>query len=226
MEDLFPFLKKHSDVDTDVIAQFIQIQKGDGIHAPFSIDLDTVAQWLKTKKEKLLKILKRTYTRNIDYILLNGKTNRKSGSGEHNKELILLTPDTFGMITMQLKTKKSKKVRDYYIALEKIAEFYVDNMLGNLNKRTNARVSDPQNVLWEGKNMGIEKEEDQQTGGDGTKIKYIANKNNYTHLQNVINRSNQMHKRNNTYHSKSDGMMDRTNHVTSNGADKEIDNLF
>lgn len=67
MEGLLDFLQKYSDVDIDFIKKFIEIRKGDNTHAPFSIDLDIVTEWLKTKKGKLKKTLIKTYIKNTIY---------------------------------------------------------------------------------------------------------------------------------------------------------------
>jgi hypothetical protein len=55
MEELLPFLKKYSDIDVDFIGKFIKIRNGDNKHAPFTIDLDLVVDWLKTTKKEIKK---------------------------------------------------------------------------------------------------------------------------------------------------------------------------
>ena len=110
MEDLFPFLKKYSDVDVDFIKKFIEIRNGDKVHAPFSIDLNIVAEWLKTRKEDIKKTLVKSYTEGIDYILLRPNSEEKKHGG-HNKEIILITRETFIMLTMKSKTQEAQKIR-------------------------------------------------------------------------------------------------------------------
>lgn len=134
MEELLPFLKKYSDVDVDFIKKFIEIRNGDNTHAPFTIDLDMVADWLKTEKGKLKKTLIKSYTKNIDYILLSPES-KQSSQGGHNKQLILLTPDTFKMLTMKSKTMEAQKVRYYYVTLEKLVEIYKDEIISNQDKK-------------------------------------------------------------------------------------------
>lgn len=96
MEGLLDFLQKYSDVDIAFIGNFLEIRQGDHTYAPFSIDLDIVANWLKTEKGKLKKTLIKTYTKNIDYISLSLEDKRNNHKhGGQNKETILLTPDTF-----------------------------------------------------------------------------------------------------------------------------------
>ena len=134
MEDLLAFLKKYSDVDIDLIKKFNEILNATNLHAPFSIDLDTVVEWLKTRKEKLKKTLINTYIRNVDYIILQQEIKEKKHDG-HNKEIILLTADTFKMLNMKSKTKNAQKVRYYYVTLEKLVEIYKDEIIENQNKK-------------------------------------------------------------------------------------------
>jgi hypothetical protein len=134
MEELLQFLKKYSDVDVEFIQQFISIQKGDNLHVPFTIDLDLVSKWLKTKKDKLKKTLNKSYIVNIDFILLPPKVEQDTHGG-HNKEVVLLTPDTFKMLTMKSHTKDAQKVRYYYVTLEKLIEIYKDDIIQNQNEK-------------------------------------------------------------------------------------------
>lgn len=53
MNDLLNFLKIHSDVDIPFIEDFVAIQKGDQTHAPFKIDLEIMAKWLRTFKRNI-----------------------------------------------------------------------------------------------------------------------------------------------------------------------------
>jgi hypothetical protein len=141
MEELLPFLKKYSEIDVDFIKRFTEICNGDKKHAPFTIDLDMVADWLKTEKGELKKTLIKSYARDIDYILLAPENTRSirpkvtSGRSGHNKELILLTPDTFKMLTMKSKTAEAQKVRHYYVILEKLVEVYKDQIINNQDKK-------------------------------------------------------------------------------------------
>jgi len=87
MEGLLDFLKKYSDVDIGFIKKFIEIRNGDNIHAPFTIDLDIVVDWLNARKGKLKETLVKSYTENIDYILLTPRDKQDGRPrGGHNKE--------------------------------------------------------------------------------------------------------------------------------------------
>ena len=136
MERLLDFLKKYSDIDIDFIRKFLEIRQGDHLHAPFSIDSDIVANWFKTTKGKMKKTLVKTYILNVDYIILSPKDKEDiSKHGGHNKELILMTPDTFKMICMKSKTRNAQKIRYYYVTLEKLVEIYKDDIIKNQNDK-------------------------------------------------------------------------------------------
>ena len=80
MDTLLDFLKKHSDVDTGFIKDFIAIQNGDKTHAPFNIDLDVVTKWLNAVKGNLKYTLIDSYMKNIDYIvLMPNQKHKKNG---------------------------------------------------------------------------------------------------------------------------------------------------
>lgn len=133
MKELLEFLKKHSDVDIQFIEQFMKIREGDNLHYPFSIDLDVVIEWLKATKGKMKMTLEKTYTKNIDYIivLLRSKVKQDIKHGGHNKEKIYITSDTFKMLTLKSKSPDAQKVRYYYITLEKLVEIFKDDIINN-----------------------------------------------------------------------------------------------
>lgn len=135
MKTLLDFLHKYSNIDISFIHDFIKIQQGDNTTAPFKIDLEIVAKWLNTNKRELFKTINRSYTKNIDYIVLPGAIPRQKGSGGHNKKRILLTEDTFKMLAMRSKTKKADKIRYYYLTLEKLVDIYKDEIIKNQNKK-------------------------------------------------------------------------------------------
>ena len=136
MDELINFLSRYSDIDVPFIKDFIQIREGDKLHYPFTIDLDIIVGWLKTNKWKLKATLLKTYRENIDYILLNPKVERDHHKyGGQNKELILLTSDTFKLLCLKSKTKEAEKVRYYYITLEKLVEIYKDEIIAGQKEK-------------------------------------------------------------------------------------------
>jgi len=79
----------------------------------------------------------KTYIENIDYITVSLKGNQTKQGG-YNKELVLLTPDTFKMLTMKSKTAEAQKIRYYYITLEKLVEIHKDEIIRNQTKKIEA----------------------------------------------------------------------------------------
>jgi hypothetical protein len=86
----------------------------------FIINLDIITKWLDSKKGKLKETLIRTYNKNIDYIITKEKSGKISKS---NKEIIMLTPDSFtaGTILIALRWFKSSL---RLILIIKILYFY------------------------------------------------------------------------------------------------------
>lgn len=128
MEPLLNFLKKYSDVEIQFIRDFMNIQESDRIRYPFNIDLEIVAKWLQTRKGDLKETLIKSYEEKIDYIILNIDLEElKSRRGGQNKERILLTNDTFKLLTLRSKTKLAERIRYYYITLEKCIKLLLQN---------------------------------------------------------------------------------------------------
>ena len=93
----------------------------------FVIDLDNVWKWLGfSTKQKALRILEKYFIINIDYIktnLLNQlvKQNDKTHGG-HNKEIFMLSIETFKKFCLKAGTKKADDIHNYYIKLEKMIQ--------------------------------------------------------------------------------------------------------
>ncbi len=154
--NLEKFLIKNSDINKQFITDFFGFQKKTlyNKYDPFVINLEDIAFWLESRKTTLKETLTLYYANNIDYIIIKNMPNenfqtRKQGNlqedlreksepiqqdkklkhGGHNKKLVLLTPDCFKMLCMRSKTKKSQKIREYYIELEKLIDKYKDTMI-------------------------------------------------------------------------------------------------
>ena len=91
--DIREFLKKFSTLNNNFIDDFYNIYDPDkNILNDFSINIDTIAKWINTRKRKLKETLVNTYTKNIDYKVTMEKEGKISKS---NKEIIMLTPECF-----------------------------------------------------------------------------------------------------------------------------------
>ncbi len=105
------FLKQYSTISNDFIDEFLSFYNVDTKYYDFIIDINKVAEWLVTVKGKLKETLKLSYKSNIDY-KVSKKKKEKKGSGGHNEELILLTPDCFKKICQLTRTKKEIKLEN------------------------------------------------------------------------------------------------------------------
>lgn len=117
------FMKKYSTVSNDFLDDFLSFYDINTNNSDYIIDLDKVSKWLETRKHRLKDILKKSYKKNIDYKIKKKKTKTK-GSGGHNKEIILITPDCFKKICQLTRTKKGDLVREYFLQLEEIVNKY------------------------------------------------------------------------------------------------------
>jgi len=99
------------------------------------IDLDFAFKWLGfTRRDNTKRLLDKHFAIEIDYIVVNEKTvlllqkeeQKKIGDdrGGHNKEIIMMTPNTFKELCILANTEKGKEVRRYYIKMEAIVSKY------------------------------------------------------------------------------------------------------
>lgn len=100
----------------------------------FSINLENIAKWMNTLKSDLKETLIKSYSHNIDYIIIKGEPNGKKGKPS---ETILLTPKCFKLMAMQSKTKKAVQVREYYYELEQVLDQYKEYIIQGLKDKIN-----------------------------------------------------------------------------------------
>lgn len=92
-----------------------------GSSEAFPVNFDDAWKWIGySKKENAKRTLIVNFSKEIDYkILLLNKEEQKSGSGGHNKEVVVLSRDCFKSLAMMAGTEKGKEVRLYFIQCEK-----------------------------------------------------------------------------------------------------------
>jgi phage anti-repressor protein len=130
--DIREFLKKFSTLNNNFIDDFYNIYDPDkNILNDFSINIDTIAKWINTRKRKLKETLVNTYTKNIDYKVTKEKEGKISKS---NKEIIMLTPECFKRLCLLSKTNKAEEVRTYFLELEKLIGHYKNYIIEGLKK--------------------------------------------------------------------------------------------
>jgi phage anti-repressor protein len=85
---------------------------------PYPVDFDQAWQWIGySTKQKAREALERNFEDGVDYTSFNLTVKREIGAT--NKMQINLTVDCFKSFCMMAGTDKGKKVRQYYLAIEK-----------------------------------------------------------------------------------------------------------
>ena len=128
---LIEFLKKYSKINNDFIEDFFCLYDINN-KFEFNIDLDIVCNWLNIRKDNIKKTLIRSYQEKVDYIITKNKDNINPGAP---KEIILLTPKCFKILSMSSKSKKAVLVREYYYELEQILDRYKDYIIDGLKNK-------------------------------------------------------------------------------------------
>jgi phage anti-repressor protein len=88
----------------------------------FIIDLDNVWEWLGFKQKVNAKtLLEKCFENDKDYkkLLLLQQKQSMHVKGGHNKEIFMLTVDTFKKFCLKAGTKKADDIHNYYLKLEK-----------------------------------------------------------------------------------------------------------
>jgi phage anti-repressor protein len=87
----------------------------------FVIDLDNVWKWIGfSQKIRAKELIERNFIENTDYkITLSHDRKQTDTRGGQNKEIIMLTINTFKRFCLKAGTKKSDEIHEYYIKMEK-----------------------------------------------------------------------------------------------------------
>ena len=89
----------------------------------FVIDLDNIWEWVGFgQKVNAKRLLEKHFLINKDYILLPCQLAKhlNNTKGGHNKEIFMLTIETFKKFCLKAGTKKADDIHDYYMKLEEI----------------------------------------------------------------------------------------------------------
>jgi phage anti-repressor protein len=117
--DFKTFLVKYTFVNAKFVEDFYNIIKEDYIekYNEFLIDSEILRKWLQiNSRRKFNDTIKRSYVKNIDYILITQKKSR--GSGGQNFEVITLTPEAAKKICLSTKSKLGPQIQQYFLDLE------------------------------------------------------------------------------------------------------------
>jgi phage anti-repressor protein len=130
--DFKTFLINNSNIKKSFINDFFEIIREDyfELSEEFLISSNKLQLWLNiTSRKDFHDTIKRSYIKNIDYIIT--KPNVK-GIGKNNEKIYMLTPDCAKMILQSTKSKKGTEVRRYFIEVEKMLYKYKDLIIKNL----------------------------------------------------------------------------------------------
>lgn len=102
------------------------------VNKDFVINLDNIWKWLGfSRKDPAKTLLQKNFKIDIDYKILKATSNedkifapstdgakKKDGRGGTNKEIIMMTVNTFKKFCLKAGTKKADEIHDYYVNLE------------------------------------------------------------------------------------------------------------
>ena len=129
--ELVEFLKKYSTINNEFIEDFLKIYNIIDRNK-FIENLDVISKWLKPTRKGLLKTLRESYKKNIEYVI-KPLTYKKHGG--NNKHEIYMTPDAFKRLCMLSRTKNAEEVRTYFIMLERLVDKYKQDIVDGMQKR-------------------------------------------------------------------------------------------
>ena len=134
--DFETFINKYSCVNSKFVKDFYNIIKEDYIerYNEFLIDFEILRIWLEIKNKRIFSdTIKKSYKKNIDYKIIKEK--KSEGSGGHNLEKILLTPESAKKLCLSTKSKKGPLVQQYFLDLEVALYKYKNYIIDGLSKK-------------------------------------------------------------------------------------------
>lgn len=92
----------------------------------FVIDLDNIWNWLGFgQKVNAKRVLENNFKVDTDYKIISTEIitiKKEYARGGHNKEIIMLTVNTFKKLCLKSGTKKADEIHDYFIKLERLLQ--------------------------------------------------------------------------------------------------------
>ena len=134
--DFNNFLIKYTNINSQFINDFSNIVSEDYFkkYNDFLIDSEILRKWLQITTHKEFKqTIKNSYKINIDYIIKKKDINL--GSGGHNKNIIILTPEATKKICLLTKSKVGDDIRQYFIDIEFAFYKFKDHIIDSLNRK-------------------------------------------------------------------------------------------
>jgi phage anti-repressor protein len=136
--DFKTFLIKYTTINTKFIEDFHNIIKEDYFdrYYDFLIDSELLRDWLKISiRKEYVSNIKKNYKINVDFIIKKIENTKGMGSGGHNRELVILTPECAKKICLITKSKIGNEVRQYFIDIELAFYKFKNYIIDGLNKK-------------------------------------------------------------------------------------------
>ena len=114
------FLKRYSAIPNSFIDELFEFYNENTSQSDPSINLNNITRWLGTSKEGILKTLKESYVKDIDYTISKPVNPVRRTSHSNNLKVVLLTPECFKRLCMQSRSVKAHEVRTYFIEIESL----------------------------------------------------------------------------------------------------------
>ncbi len=134
--DFKTFLVKYTTINTKFIEDFSNIINEEYIerYNDFLIDSEVLRKWLKISiRKEFVSNIKKNYKINVDYKI--EKVKKSEGSGGHNREVIILTPEATKKICLMTKSKVGNDVRQYFLDIELAFYKFKNHIIESLNKK-------------------------------------------------------------------------------------------
>ena len=148
------FLKYHSLIDAKFIDDFYSFYDDGKNEYDYTINLETLAEWLEVKKGHLKDLLISNFEENDDYIELKNNNGIGLGTGKNNRKHVLLRYMCAKELCMISRSKKSNVIRKFYIELEKLLITYKDNIVNDLHNQLGI-INTNNNIIEKNKNTGL-----------------------------------------------------------------------
>ena len=201
------FIKKISNIPNEFIDDFFSFYKESTLQTDLVIDLDKVANWLDCPKYQLIRTLKLSYIKNIDYKQVKSLNVIKKDPRSNNYKKFLITPDCFKRLCMMTRSSKGDTIRSYFIDIEnnliKYRQELLDGIKNNVKKLQKSKLPnfksgdgyiyvlkalDYENVYKLGKSNDLEKRLRSYRVGkaDDIHVEYIYKTENITEVEGCI----------------------------------------
>ena len=134
--DFQTFIIKYSFVNSHFVNDFYNIIKEDYIerYNEFLINSEILRKWLQiNSRRKFNDTIKRSYKKNVDYIIEKNK--KLDGSGGHNLEIIILTPEASKKLCLSTHSKMGPQIQQYFLDLEISLYKYKNYIIDGMSKK-------------------------------------------------------------------------------------------